>query len=183
MKEVLNDYEQHVFSFILKLENSGFIFKSKVACNAIVCQNITVLFSFSKYTIPQPSVKQLPSIWHGFSAKPPEEWQFHLSLTWVFWAHSKQKLRECHDTAEQSKYLHNPWRPTSTKFKTDLLCAAASGWHLYICDRHKQVRFATHVPSISLPASPCGDKVCGGSCARARTRVMACGGVLWYQKS
>lgn len=57
MKEVLNDYEQHVFSFILMLENSGSIIKSKVACNATVCQNITVLFSFSKYTIPQPSVK------------------------------------------------------------------------------------------------------------------------------
>lgn len=57
MKEVLNDYEQHVFSFILMLENSGSIFKSKVACSATVCQNITVLFSFSKYTIPQPSVK------------------------------------------------------------------------------------------------------------------------------
>lgn len=47
-----------------------------------------------------------------------------------------------------------PWRPRSTKFKTDPLCAAASSWHLYVCSRNKQVGPAMRVPSAACPPAP-----------------------------
>ena len=110
------------------------------------CAKMSLRFSaFLNIPFNNPLLNSDHLFWRGFSAKPPEEWQFHSSLFWAFWVHSEQKLRECHDTAEQSKYLHKPWRPGSTEFKADLLCAAASSQLLCICGRHKQVGLATHL--------------------------------------
>lgn len=91
--------------------------------------------------------------WNTSSVKASEEWQFHLSLIWEFWAHSEQKLRECLDTAKQSKYLHNPGDPGAPSLK-QIHCAAASSWHLYVSGRNKQVGPAVCVPSAAFLPAP-----------------------------
>jgi len=57
LKILLNYYGQHVFLVILTCESSGSTIQCKAAVNITVCQNVTALFSFSKYTFQQPSVK------------------------------------------------------------------------------------------------------------------------------